>query len=122
MRYGKSNGWLDGQPAMISHKVGEGRITYLGALVDEDLMRKVVQWALNLSEIEPEFEETPGSVEVCRRVGKDREIFVLINHSPQQVTIPMPSGMHDVLNDGPTPSEVVLSTQGVAVLERMRHE
>ncbi len=45
LRYGKSNGWLDDQPAMITRRVGKGRITYLGAVLDPDLMRKVVAWA-----------------------------------------------------------------------------
>lgn len=122
MRYGKSNGWIDGQPAMISRKVGKGRITYLGAIVDEGLMRKVVQWALDLGEIEPEFEEVPASVEVCRRVGKDREVFVLINHGPQPAKISVPSGMHLVTGNEPNSPEVVLQAQGVAVLEGVRHE
>jgi len=122
MRYGKSNGWIDGQPAMISRKVGKGRITYLGAIVDEGLMRKVVQWALDLGEIKPEFEEVPASVEVCRRVEKDREVFVLINHGPQPAKISVPSGMHIVTGNEPNSSEVVLQAQGVAVLEGVRHE
>ncbi len=41
LRYGKSNGWLDDQPAMITRRVGHGSITYLGAVLDPDLMRKV---------------------------------------------------------------------------------
>ncbi len=27
LRYGKANGWLDDQPAMISRRIGQGRIT-----------------------------------------------------------------------------------------------
>ncbi len=38
MRYGKSNGWLDGQPAAITRKVGKGRITYIGAWLDPKTM------------------------------------------------------------------------------------
>ena len=30
--YGKSNGWLDGKPAIITRKVGKGSITYVGVL------------------------------------------------------------------------------------------
>ena len=32
--YGKSNGWLDDQPAVITPPVGKGRITYVGAWLD----------------------------------------------------------------------------------------
>jgi len=31
MRYGKCNGWLDGQSAAVTRSVGKGRITYIGA-------------------------------------------------------------------------------------------
>ena len=40
LRYGKSNGWLDDQPAMISRPVGRGRISYLGAVLDPNLMQQ----------------------------------------------------------------------------------
>ncbi|HET9087485.1 MAG TPA: beta-galactosidase, partial [Acidobacteriaceae bacterium] len=42
--YGKSNGWLDGKPAIISRKVGKGSITYVGAWMDEAGMAKLAQW------------------------------------------------------------------------------
>src|SRR5262249_2572081 len=34
LRYGASNGWLDGQPAILTHAYGKGRITYVGAVLD----------------------------------------------------------------------------------------
>src|SRR5215468_2241407 len=38
LRYGRSNGWLDGQPAVVSRPFGRGRITYIGAVLDEKLV------------------------------------------------------------------------------------
>ncbi len=80
LRYGKSNGWLDDQPAMITRRVGKGSITYLGAVLDPDLMRKVVAWATNDAQLKAEFAAVPEGVEVCRRVDADHKVFVLINH------------------------------------------
>jgi len=40
-RYGKSNGWLDGQPAAITRAVGKGRITYIGGWLDDAGMKDV---------------------------------------------------------------------------------
>ncbi|MGA2535614.1 MAG: beta-galactosidase [Terracidiphilus sp.] len=117
MRYGKSNGWLDNQPAMISRKVGKGRITYIGALVDLDMMRKVVQWALGLAGITSEFEELPASVEVCRRSGKDHDIFILISHGSVPETIPLPATMKEVIGPAIGTAGIVLEPQGIAVLE-----
>lgn len=116
MRYGKSNGWLDDQPAMISGRLGKGRITYLGALVDADTMRKAVQWALDLAQLKPEFEALPDSVEVCRRVGKEHTVFILINHGAERAMVPIPKGMISILGTVENGS-VALPSQGVSILE-----
>jgi len=119
MQYGKSNGWLDDQPAMISRAVGKGRITYLGALVDAVAMRRAVDWALDLAHLGPEFEFIPDGVEVCRRVGKDRVVFILINHTQKPTTLPVPLGMQSVL--GPNEKGIVaLPPQGVSILESLQ--
>ena len=75
LRYGKSNGWLDDQPAMITRRAGKGRITYLGAVLDPDLMRKVVAWATDDAQFKAEFPAVPDGVEVCRRVAARRHSF-----------------------------------------------
>ena len=49
MRYGKSNGWLDGQPAAITRKVGKGRITYIGAWLDPKTMAQAAKWMTDVS-------------------------------------------------------------------------
>jgi len=117
LHYGKGNGWLDGQPAMISRSVGKGRITYLGAVLDPELMRSVLQRSTRAAHVEPEFGPLPPDVEVCRRVGDGHSIYVLINHGAAVVHAALPSAMHDLLGDGHSLTEVVLDAQGVAVLE-----
>lgn len=116
LRYGKSNGWLDGQPAMITRQVGKGRIAYLGTILDPDLMRKVVAWAANDAQLHAEFPAVPTGVEVCRRVGATHAVYVLINHSPAAAHVALPAAMSDVL-DGGRVTSVDLESQGVAVLE-----
>jgi beta-galactosidase len=117
LRYGKANGWLDGQPAMISHRVGKGRITYLGAVLDPTLMRAVMQWLSDDAEVKPEFGPLPDSVEVCRRVAKNRVVYVLINHGAEPAEIALPNAMQNVLHDGRAVAKVALEPQGVAVLK-----
>jgi len=117
LRYGKANGWLDGQPAMISHRVGKGRITYLGAVLDPALMRSALQWLIDGAQVQPEFGPLPQGVEVCRRVAKDRMVYVLINHGAAAAEIALPGGMRDVLHNGRSTAKVVLEPQDVAVLE-----
>ncbi|MGB6746202.1 MAG: beta-galactosidase, partial [Terracidiphilus sp.] len=122
LRYGKSNGWLDGQPAMITRRLGKGRITYLGAVLDADLMKHVIDWAADDAQLKPEFSAVPAGVEVCRRIDGKRAVFVLINHNiaeqnSVELHLALPHEMKDVLHDGQTVTSVDLAPQGVAVLE-----
>lgn len=121
LRYGKANGWLDGQPAMISRRVGKGRISYLGAVLDADSMRRVMQWASDDAQVKPEFGELPKGVEVCRRMDKSHTVFVLINHGAVAADVALPTGMRDVLHDGGAVTSIALEPQGVAVLESSSH-
>lgn len=52
MRYGRSNGWLDDQPAVIQRKFGKGTITYLGALFDEAIMKQIAENLVDLADVE----------------------------------------------------------------------
>ena len=116
LTYGASNGWLDQQPAVLSRKVGKGRITYIGAWLDDNLMRAATQWMIKLGGLTPALGPVPEGVEVSRRVGQSKEVFVLVNHTrtPQHVTLPRP--MHRILHDGAMASVVDLPARGVEVL------
>lgn len=117
MRYGKSNGWLDGQPAMITRPMGKGSITYLGAMLDANLMQAATTWMLDGAQLQPEFVALPEDVEVCRRVRSGRTIYILLNHGAQPASITLPAPMRDLLDDHPPQTTITLASQGVVVLE-----
>src|SRR5208283_4790822 len=94
VRYGKSNGWLDGQPAVITRRVGAGRITYVGAWLDDKTMNSLAAWMVQVS---PALSAVPQGVEVCRRSGQGKDIFIVINHTTEAQTITLPRPMRDVL-------------------------
>jgi beta-galactosidase len=124
LRYGKSDGWLDGQPAMIERPVGSGRIAYLGAVLDAKLMRRVIASTTDEAQVEPEFGVVPAGVEVCRRVDEKHAVFVLINHNLSEeggtaAHVKLPAPMKDLLHDGRAVTSVDLAPQGVAVVERV---
>jgi beta-galactosidase len=101
---------------MITRRVDKGRITYLGAVLDPDLMRKVVAWATSDAQLNAEFPAVPPGVEVCRRVEANRTVLVLINHGPAAAQVALPSAMSDVLEAGRRVTSIDLQPQGVAVL------
>jgi beta-galactosidase len=122
LRYGASNGWLDGQPAAITRKVGQGRITYIGAWLDEALSKSLVSSLLQQSGVEPVLPNIPIGVEVCLRSGQGKAILILINHNKDDAHVPVPGGWSDVLSGRQlTADSVTLPKYGVAVLSK-RHD
>jgi beta-galactosidase len=115
LRYGKSNGWMDGQPAAITRKVGNGRITYIGAWLDGPLAVATSKWMSDMSGIKPVFSTLPDGVEVNVRRKEHETVYVLINVSKTVQTIALPSPMEDVLQGGLRRS-ATLPVYGVAVL------
>ncbi|MDE3162494.1 MAG: beta-galactosidase [Acidobacteriota bacterium] len=117
LRYGKSNGWLDDQPAMVTRSLGKGSITYLGALLDAPLMQQATAWMLAGAHVEPEFASLPLDVELCRRVGTGHTIYILLNHGAQPAEVALPAPMTELLQGDAQVRAVTLAPEGVAVLE-----
>jgi beta-galactosidase len=118
LTYGPSIGWLDGQPAAITRKVGKGSITYLGAWLDDDLLARLTNQLLQQSGVQPAIPNIPAGVEVCIRSKSEHSVAILINHTTSEQHIPLPKTATDLLASGtPSVSSVDLPKYGVAVLE-----
>jgi len=115
MTYGKSNGWLDGQPAAVTRQVGKGSITYIAAALDEPTMLKAATWMLKSAGLEAILPNIPEGVDVALRSGDGKHILILTNYNPDLRTITLPSAMEDVLT-GTKSSTVTLQQYRVAVL------
>jgi beta-galactosidase len=118
-RYGKSNGWLDRQPAAITRKVGKGRITYIGAWFDDAGMEAAAQWMSDISGVKPALLSVPEGVEVYPRYGKNKAVYVMVNFANDEQTVALPAPMVDVLAGGVKKS-VSLARFGVAVLSAVQ--
>jgi beta-galactosidase len=121
MRYGPSNGWLDGQPAAITRHVGSGSITYIGGWLDDSLLHKLTASLLQTAQVEPILANVPEGVEVCRRLGKESSVIIVINHTPSSQSVALPRPMKDVLSGNTqTVSTIQLPAHEVSVLEERR--
>lgn len=118
LTYGKANGWLDGKPAAITRKIGKGRITYIGALVDDAVMKGLIDSALKGADIARDF-AVPADVELMTREGSGRSLVILVNHSREARTVALPETMTDVLTDKRV-GNVTLAAEGVAVLQKQK--
>jgi len=116
MRYGKSNGWLDGQPAAITRKVGKGRITYIGAWMDDAALLNAARWMTETSNISAAFGPVPEGIDVYPREGAGKKVFILVNFAKTPQTVTLPSTMYSVLDDKDLTS-LSLDRYGVAILQ-----
>jgi beta-galactosidase len=113
--YGPSNGWLDGKPAAITRKVGKGRITYIGAWLDDGGMTAAAKWMAEVSGVKPALGGVPDGVEVNPRYGPKGAVYILVNLSKSEQTVALPATMTDVLA-GDAKNSLTLPRYGVAVL------
>jgi beta-galactosidase len=116
MRYGKSNGWLDGQPAAVTRKVGKGRITYIGASLDEAAMKAAAKWMISESGIESVMPDLAEGVDLTIRSGAGKRILILSNYGKEPRTITLPVQMENILT-GEKVSSLALPQYGVALLK-----
>jgi len=116
MRYGASNGWLDGQPAAVTRKVGKGRITYIGAMLDGSTMASAAKWMVETSGIEAVWPGVPEGVDISVRSGGGKTVSILINLSAEPKPVTLPRSMENVL-DGSRTTSLTLPQYGVAVLQ-----
>ncbi len=118
MRYGKSNGWLDDQPAIITRNVGKGSITYVGAWLDADTLNKLTAHLLDEAGVKPILPDVPAGVEVCRRSGAGKSVLILINHNTTDEHVSLPTSMRDLIGAQSSAVRAIdLPGYGVAVLE-----
>jgi beta-galactosidase len=116
MRYGKSNGWLDGQPAAVTRSVGQGSITYIGTGLDGKTMKAAANWMMREAGLNPILSDLPDDVDLAIRSGNGKRVFIFTNYGALPRTIVLPSPMQDALTGGKV-SSITLPQYGVSVLQ-----
>ncbi|QMW22051.1 beta-galactosidase [Sandaracinobacteroides saxicola] len=117
LSYAPRDGFLDGQPAVVSRRVGKGRITYVGAWLDAPSLARVAAWAAQQAGAKPLIAGVPGGVEIAAREGPLGRTTVAINWTDADQSFALPAPMRDIV-DGTTKARVTLPKHGVAVLVR----
>ncbi len=115
MRYGADAGWLSGQTAALVRKVGKGTVTYLGAWLDENTMRRFLTASATAADVKP-LVEAPNDVEVAERRGAGKRVLILINHGDATRTLLLPYNTRNVLSGAAVKRSTTLAPHDVAVL------
>jgi beta-galactosidase len=114
--YGKSNGWLDGQVAVVRHRYDRGMVTYLGAYLDESCQKAMLRNIIQEAGCKPVM-STPTGVEACRRVHPTHgDILMLVNHTRKEQQIPLPWSAYEHLQQRELTETISLEPYGVAIL------
>ena len=114
--YGASNGWLDGRPAITQHEFGRGRVTFIGAYLDEASQATIIQRIAEEANVQPLL-VAPAGVEACCRISPEgREVLILINYTSRAQLIPLPWPAHEHLHDLDLDTDLLLGPLDVALL------
>lgn len=117
-RFGKSNGWLDGQAAVTFHPYGKGGVYFIGAYLDDGSQQQLLNQITQAAAVAPAM-QTPAGVEARKRMNvHGEEITILINHERQSQPVALPWPAHEHLS-GRTVTELELEAYGVAVITRI---
>jgi beta-galactosidase len=120
-QYSESNGWLDGQAAITSHSFGKGRVTYVGAWLDETSQQTLIDDIVKFADVESVM-ECPGGVEARKRVNmQGDEVFIVINHERTEKKVNLPWRAYEHLT-GSDVHKLKLEPYGVAVLTSIEKE
>lgn len=118
--YGPANGWIDGQPAIVTRDFASGKVTYVGTWPDAHAMTVLITRILEESGVASDLPPSDDGVELSVRSGRDRRLVIAVNHSnqPKQVALPCPAV--DLLTSSPIDEVLTLPPYGVSVLQEVR--
>ena len=115
-RYGTSNGWLDGQPAITRHAYGKGQVYVVGAYLDAGVQLGLMKIITAEAGIKPVM-AAPAGVEVRQRVTPAGQVITLVtNHERNPQALALPYAVREHLSGSYVVSSLLLEPYGVAVL------
>jgi beta-galactosidase len=114
------NQWLAGKPAAIMHTYGKGAITYIGATLDQKLLRSTVASMLHEAGIQPILPGLPEGVELMERSSPSHaRVWIILNHTGTEQSINIRNEGTNLLTDN-TSQNIDLPPHGVAVFALAR--
>ncbi|MDT0341093.1 beta-galactosidase [Streptomyces litchfieldiae] len=107
-----ADGELAGRPAVTRHTYGRGTAWYVSTLPEPPALAELLASAAGAAGVTPVLPGLPPGVEAVRR----GELLFLLNHSREQVTVPLPHPHTDLLTGHAHPAGISLDRLGAAVL------
>ncbi|MFC7406404.1 beta-galactosidase [Georgenia alba] len=97
-------------PAVVTHEVGRGRVTYVGTLPNAPLGREVARWVLDAAGVERAGTGLPEPVRVNRATTAGGEVLTFVsNFGHEPLEVPSPTAGTDLLSGDPVTDGQVLA-------------
>lgn len=107
-----TEGDLEGRPAVVRHRAGNGVAWYVGTMPEPAALGTLIGRALDDAGVTGPLPELPPDVEAVRR----GEVLFLLNHGADTVRVPVPEPATDLLTGSPARGHVTLTPRAVAAL------
>jgi beta-galactosidase len=95
-----ADGPYSGKPAVTLNKVGRGSVIYAGTFGDPALVDALVDYAVNLAQIEQlKSPSNPdeSQIELAERWRGDQRLLFVLNHGQTSASLVLEGGYHDLL-------------------------
>jgi beta-galactosidase len=115
LRYGPGHAWLDGQAALLTRRVGQGRISLLGAWLDMPGLVNVAEWACRQAGVPLPWGRLPAGIEVSCRQAAERRVYIICSHAASACSLRLPFSATDALSGRPLGTDIVVPGNDVVV-------
>lgn len=106
-----------GTPALTRHRFGAGEAWYLASSAEAAFLRGLLGHLCAQAGVEPVLPDLPDGVEATVRGEGDARVFFLLNHTAQEVRVPLATPLRDLLSGETWQTWTVLPPYGVLVAQ-----
>lgn len=112
-----SGNFYAGRPAITEHAFGRGRALYLGTRLAQEAMGAFLVRICAETGVMPPVSAPPGVEVVRRRTDDGRNLWFVLNHRPELVTVTLPVAGVDVLTGAEVATAIALEPFGVSIVQ-----
>jgi beta-galactosidase len=106
-----------GSPAVTRNQFGKGTAFYVGTAPEPNGMAWLLELVCSTADVKPVASNVPAEVEFLQRTNGNASWLFILNHSTDQVTVPLEQSGRDLLTDVDVNGSLELEPAGVAIIE-----
>jgi beta-galactosidase len=110
--------FYSGSPAVTRNQFGKGTAFYVGTVPDQGGMDWLMGQACKTAGIKPVAPNSPAGVELVRRTNGTQTWLFALNHSNEEVKIPLDQPGYDVLRSTKIDKSLNLGPMDVAIIQQ----